>query len=154
MPFEEPSTTCVISHVIVLLIAILKGSSDQHRAALQQKLRVGPGKQLIPKAEISAVLEFHALHEEKKKKKERSRTTSKIPESHRTNSPSPHPLCYYGTGRNLWIINTKVPLTRQLSRSSASISHPPPRLFASSASPRTAKTRFASGSCKPGLCCS
>lgn len=69
MPFEEPSTTCVISHVIVLLIAILKGSSDQHRAALQQKLRVGPGKQLIPKAEISAVLEFHALHEEKKKKK-------------------------------------------------------------------------------------
>lgn len=36
---------------------------------LQQKLRVGPGKQLIPKAEISAVLEFHALHEEKKKRR-------------------------------------------------------------------------------------
>lgn len=87
MPFEEPSTTCVISHVIVLLIAILKGSSDQHRAALQQKLRVGPGKQLIPKAEISAVLEFHALHEEKKKKKRRGAEPQAKYRSHTEQTP-------------------------------------------------------------------
>lgn len=68
----------------------------------------------------------------KKKRKKGNRIISKIQESHRTNSPSSHPLSYYGTRRNLWIINMKVPLTRQLSRSSASISHPPARLFASS----------------------
>lgn len=75
MPSEEPSSICVILHIIVSLIAILKGSSsssDHHRAVLQQKLRVGPGKQLIPKAEIGAVLEFHALHEKKKKGKEQN----------------------------------------------------------------------------------
>lgn len=86
---------------------------------------------LVNNSEISRALKFHALRLKKKEKKG-NRIISKIQESHRTNSPSSHPLSYYGTRRNLWIINMKVPLTRQLSRSSASISHPPARLFASS----------------------
>lgn len=138
MRFEELSTICVILHGTVLLTATLEGSSsfvwgNTQKAAhipalLQQESRAGPGKQL--RNQQSPEISCFAL--KKKKRKKGNRIISKIQESHRTNSPSSHPLSYYGTRRNLWIINMKVPLTRQLSRSSASISHPPARLFASS----------------------
>lgn len=66
------------------------------------------------------------LHIKKGKEQNHKQNTGVNVTQEKKPSPSSHPLCYYGTRRNLWIINTKVPLTKQLSSSSASVGHPPP----------------------------